>query len=1193
MRIQRIDLCGFKSFNQRVVISFDDGITGIVGPNGCGKSNVVDAIRWVMGEQSAKHLRGRSMEDVIFNGSETQGPSGMAEVALTLHNDRPSELPAQYQGFGEITVARRLYRDGRSEYLINKTASRLMDITELFLGTGVGTRAYSIIEQGKVGLIVNSKPEDRRALLEEAAGITKYKARKKLAERKLEYTDQNLLRVGDIVGEMKRQIAGLERQARKAERYRELKDEVREIELHAAAADWLEAQAALTFFAAEIEGASESLEAKITALAQAETRKQVAQHAVAGGDEAVETLRHQAHALALEAQSQTQARAFAVEQQAQLARRLAQLGRDEVTAQERASVLVAERGALEELLASLEEQAQRDQLALGDLAAQATRWTDEEAALRQSVDRERSSASQAETQAAGLRSRLAADDRRHAELSSRAERLATELLNVEAQRAALGQELARCTGQTEETRQLRLQLASSRDELEQSLVRARALFEQNEKQRRQTRDELADHGSRLKSLADLQRNLEGHARGVRSVLQGETGKPAFEGIRGLLADTFQAPKEIEQALEAYLANRLQDVVVEQRSVGEHGAAFLKESNGGRATFLPLDVPTAGALASPAHPGCLGRAVELVQVHAGAEAVVEQALGRVWVVASALVAKEVLAQGFNGDLVTVEGDIYWGGGAITAGALEGAGIGALSQRREIDELTRTVAELQGQIELAQQRHATLSQQIAADEGTLKSLTRDAQSQEVALAHQQQDVRRMTEQFAALQKRSAEFTSEQQAIQKSLDELAQEQEAVRRALAQAEQTAREGKERFEAQALSLKELAALATQARERLTELKVKLASDSQRSQSTTAQLDRNQSLGDELRARAAAAAQEADQSHARTAELADAAVANERRLGEIEAQAAEVAGALAIAIESQAEHARLVGQIEETLRGLRAQQEASRTSLGKLQLRERETTLSLQHLIDTVRERHAVELGHEVARFHYLPLPTPDRSERLIELREAVARMGEINLAAIQEHAEISQRYEVLAQQKLDLEHSVAQLREAIVRINRTSRERFRETFELVNARFAEVFPRLFRGGKAGLVLIEEGGDVLEAGVEIFAQPPGKRLQSVDLLSGGEKALTAVALIFAIFLIKPTPFCLLDEVDAPLDEGNVGRYNDIVREISKISQFILITHNKRTMEIADTLYGVTMEEPGCSKLVSVKFNGNTPVAVAA
>ncbi len=1147
MRIQRIDICGFKSFNQRAGITFDQGVTGIVGPNGSGKSNVVDAIRWVMGEQSAKHLRGRRpWRDVIFNGSESQGPSGMAEVALTLRNDRPAELPPSYREFGEITVSRRLFRDGRSEYLINKAACRLLDVMELFLGTGVGTRAYSIIEQGKVGLIVNSKPEERRALLEEAAGITKYKARKRVAERKLDYTTQNLLRIGDIVGELKRQLSTLDRQARKAERYRILKSEAREIELHEAAVEWLAARAQLASLAESLATCAARITARSDEVSVIEAQRSEARGRVSAGEEELEAWRVRAHTLELETQGQAQAEAFAREQQLELAHRVEQLGVERQATEMQREELARERASLLDLQAEIEEQLGGDGAAQAEVEQQLADQGVEEGALSEDLRIERERSAQAETETAALRERASADERRRAELVVRAERVRGEVEVVEIQRADLSHKLGLSTGQSEEFRQQRLQLTEKREDLERSAALAREQFEVNERLRRQLRDELSwIGGPRLRSLEELHRNLEGHARGVRAILRGRDGQPSMEGVRGLLADSFQAPQEIEGALEAFLEHRLQAIVVDDSQTALHGTRLLSGSEGGRATFLPLTASPAPDSNGPAHPDCLGRGFDLVRVIPGAEAVVSLALSQVWVMRTLEAALAARQDGSRCDMVTLKGEILWGSGAITGGVLEGIGVGALSQRREIDELNHGIADLQAGLEVSQKQHAELSQRIAAEGAALEALNLDAHAREVALVHAQQDVRRMTEQLDTLGAKGQALTVEQFGIQNSLDALLEARRNTELDLQARGSLARESAVRVEEQSATLRTVSLQRAQTRDRLTELKVKAAAGQQRNEATRQRVDRNQALSEELRERLGGLEEEAGVKTARVEELKTQMAAIALKLADLSRRRDDAAESLAVSMRAQAERTAEVDGFEEKSKALRQELDLARTELAKLQLREQEVTLSIGHLATSARDRHDVELESEIARFHLVPVPGAPERERLAELRESIARMGEVNLTAISEHEELASRYEKLTEQQGDLQRSVVQLKEAIVRINRTSRERFRETFELVNAQFAEVFPRLFRGGKAGLVLTEEDGEILEAGVEIFAQPPGKRLQSVNLLSGGEKALTAVALIFAIFLIKPTPFCLLDEVDAPLDDANVGRYNEMIREMSQ------------------------------------------------
>ena len=1186
MRIQRLDITGFKSFMERSVFSFGPGITGVVGPNGCGKSNVVDALRWVMGEQSAKALRGRGMEDVIFNGSESQGPLSMAEVSLTLSIDEGDALAPQYAGFPEVTVTRRLFRSGESEYLINRAHCRLLDIVELFLGTGVGTRAYSIIEQGRVGLIVSSKPEDRRLLIEEAAGVTKYKSRRRAAERKMEATEANLLRVADLVAELGKRLDSLGRQARKAEKYRTLKARAREIELHQAAHRWLALAAEQKQLAERLEALGGTERAAVESVRALEDAIAEERGALDREAERLQGLATTAHALESEVQRDEQNLTHWRED-------LAAAG----TAQETSAAELAElRGqaealgarvvALEAELATLSETSAAETAALhrAQEGLEAVQAMQAEAGGQMEQDR---------LLLLGLAARVANHENNLVNLAAKREELGQRRAAAEAeaetlrgQVGALERERADCNRAVTRSRQLSLELAERRGAEEESLGRLRAAFAEHEVSVIALREELADRRSRLHSLEEIQRHYEGFDRGVRAVMRHAAEAAPGHGVKGLVADVLATSARFEKAVEAALGARLQHVLVEGRAEAFGLAEHLRRVAEGRSTFLPLS-----ALASsgerrppPFHlPGVVAAALGEVSSEPVFRPVVEALLGDVLIVEDLASARSVAEAGAaDWTLVTLEGEVLGRDGSLTGGVLEGPAVGALQKKREIAELARVVVQLEERVQEAVTRGLALQKQVLHTEEVLKGLQKHHHEEEVNRSALEKDLTRTAESLVELRERLSAAGLQADALHKAWTQVQHEEEASRGevAHAQAERALRESRSKALAERIESLRTSAEAHQME--LVELQVSRAAHAERGEAARRTLSETAGARDQLLGRMVRLEEAGAQSAARCAELSGRISAvlsgHEARMAELTARRAE----LKAGQEAHGARAARVRAEEQRLREERSKLDGLTEGLGQLTLRERELVLEMSHLFDGVRDRHQTELEQELHRFHLSPALTEAAEAELRELRAQVERMGEINLTAIEEHREVAERHGFLAAQKRDLESSLSQLRSAIAKIDKTSRERFSHTFDAVNEKFKAVFPRLFGGGRAGLVLVEDPGGG-EPGVDVVAQPPGKKLQSVTLLSGGEKALTAVALIFAIFLIKPSPFCVLDEVDAPLDEANVGRYNDLVREMSGQSQFILITHNKRTMEVTDTLYGVTMEEPGISKLVSVKL----------
>ncbi|MDP1829781.1 MAG: chromosome segregation protein SMC [Archangium sp.] len=1189
MRIKRLDITGFKSFMDRVVISFDEGVTGVVGPNGCGKSNVVDAIRWAMGEQSAKNLRGRGMEDVIFNGSETHAPLSMAEVTLTFSVDPEDVLPETLAGLPEVSVTRRLFRSGESEYQINKTTTRLLDITELFLGTGVGTRAYSIIEQGRVGQIVSARAEDRRSIIEEAAGVTKYKARRRAAERKMEYTQQNLLRVNDVVTELERRLDSLERQAKKAEKYKRLKNEMREIELHFSSHRWLELQAQRKVLETQLSELTTDERATWERVKSLETDVSVRREGLEAELAVLEQL--SAEVYAIESQVQLDAQSIAHWQE-DLAATQARVALAET---ELAEVLVKKTQAAADKAEGLAEldrmgvASKEDEVSLTVKEEELRRATELLADVATRLESDRRSLVEIAGRVANHESKLLGLEQRKGELAERQARLATELEGLRAEEAQLDAARREVLERVEQTRQLSIELTQRRGEEEATLVGIREAFAENEVMVVALREELADKRSRLTSLQEISRNYDGFDRGVRAVMTKAGEDPRQAGVFGLVSDVVSSASEYEQAIEAALGERLQHVIVETPERGYELVQYLKAGHEGRSSFVPVPVNVVEALPALQGPDVLGMALSLVQVSDETlRPVVAQLLSGVAVVHDLEAARRCVASHPGYTFVTQDGDVVRPDGVLTGGVMEGPAVGALQKKREIGDLTGDVARLEERYNELITRHYALQKQMGQSEGVLKGLEKNSHVEEVQLAGHEKDLHSAGSGLVKLRDRIAGVQAEVEQLESQKSSLEFELESSRGEVMHG-QTDREA--RNDRVGLMTGEKETLETRLSSlgaEVTSLKVKCASVTERGEAARLRVDSLVAQLDELTERSARLAQSRDegQTHLASLEARMAETATER--GERQEQHREAKAGLDTRRAAHAERSAKVIDDEHVLRELREKIDSLTQQLNGLSLKGKEFTLELEHLVGTVAERFQVNLIEALHQYHLVPQLGAEAQEKLKDLRGQLERMGEVNVTAIEEHQEIRDRFAFLSKQKVDLEDSLAQLRDAIEKIDETSRQRFKETFDVVNEKFQLVFPRLFGGGRASLLMIP-GAPGEEMGVEILAQPPGKKLQSVNLFSGGEKALTAVALIFAIFLIKPTPFCLLDEVDAPLDEANVGRYNEMVREMSKGSQFILITHNKHTMEVADMLYGVTMEEPGVSKLVSV----NLKHAVAA
>ncbi len=749
MRIKRLDIAGFKSFMDRTVVSFADGVTGVVGPNGCGKSNVADAVRWVLGEQSARQLRGRSMEDVIFNGSETKSPLSLAEVMITFENDRPSELPSQYQGFSELTVGRRLFRTGESEYIVNKAPARLLDVNDIFLGSGVGRTAYSIIEQGRIGQIVSARPEDRRAIIEEAAGITRYKKRREAAERKMEATRANLLRVADVTQELGKQLESLNRQARKAEKFKALRAEIRELELAQGSGRWLELTA-VRRAAEEVRAASE-LTAREVAVRLAEVDVAIAseREQLAELEERVAALSAGEHELSSQLRvSQVSVEAAAAELSGLGDRTRAQAAEVE-SLKAQGQALVAEREAAERQLSELSGHSGADAARVSEAEQRLRELAAERDALAGALASARAEASEAVGKASGHRSQLVGLERQRADLAARLTRNRAEVEALAESAAELSGSRARGLDALGTTRQLKLRLEAERGAQEELLERTRSEFIQNEARLITLREELSDRRARLTSLLEVLRNYEGYGRGVRSLMAraGQPGEAREGGVFGLVADVVSAPPEYENAVEAVLGERLQYVIVESHAQGVEAIDFLKGASEGRASLIPLarlrdGEPAAGEVARD-HPGFVAACLEVVRFDGAYERVVRFLLGDALIVRDLPSALAIWqASPHPRTLVTLDGEVLDPHGVVTGGPLEGEGHGALQRRREVQELTDTVHQFEAEYALAQQRHRTLQARVLQLEAALKGLDRDGRERDLALLEQEKDLARVS-------------------------------------------------------------------------------------------------------------------------------------------------------------------------------------------------------------------------------------------------------------------------------------------------------------------------------------------------------------------------------------------------------------------------------------------------------------------
>ncbi|HKX12359.1 MAG TPA: chromosome segregation protein SMC [bacterium] len=1185
MKIKRLEIQGFKSFPDKTLIDFQQGITSIVGPNGCGKSNIVDAIRWVMGEMSAKHLRGKAMEDVIFAGSQTRPPTNFAEVTMIMGNE-DGRAPAAYANYSEIAVTRRLHRSGESEYAINKTPCRLRDIYDVFLGSGVGTKAYSIIEQGKIGQIITSKPEDRRTIIEEAAGISKFKSRKEAALRKIEATKGNLLRLADILAELKRQINSIDRQARKAERYRETETELRDLDLHLSSHDFLHLSAELDQLERGLKALEEGEAGLSAEVAQQETQIETDRLQLVELERQLMSLQEvlyeknnslQLHQAGIdykgrEIDSFSRQNEAATKDIEVVKGRVSELGQAIATANESQVGIDLEFAEAQENSQNLEIELQAKSVEERDSAFAMDRLSLEMMALLQNLS-ERGS-------------RKEAVQRRKVDLAGRIGKDQAEIDEIDRLIGQQQSKLREIQSQLGEVKQFKLELVQQGDSIASSIVAQREEKAGAESKLQELKDKLALKRSRLHSLEELERNFEGYKDGVRNVMTKRSQLDPGSSIYGTVADIVETDSHYEMAVGAVLGERLQYVVVKSQEAGLEALQYLKTESMGRLSCIPLEVREEGEDAHFPYGeehGVLGPLQHFVRVKRDYDKVGRYLFGDVVLVQNLNRALDLWnSNGHRKTLVTLDGEVVDPSGIVTGGSREGGAQAILEKKREIKELRHEVGVIEAQVREQISHFERCGARIQMLEQSLEALKRDSHSEELKIVHQEQDLNHLQTELRRLTERRDKLSLEISAAMQEESDLLREIEELETEILGIETKKIENQAKIEETKLRQAELRAALDQLRQQNFEQKSRLSLVAEKKGNLEKELQR---MVDDR----GAAQHQLDERHA-SISAANQQMAQLRR--EIE-ESRELLAKLVVEIqerESKGVTLRdeiqglkdLIASLEASLRQNRAQAEALRQELHQRVLGLSEGRTKVQLLKQQIFERYHVDLVEKAPEFGERPIEREAQAVKVAELRERLEKIGPVNLGAIEEYEELKQRHEFMDKQYTDLVESLDALQRALNKINRTTKKRFQETFDTVNKLFQEVFPKLFKGGKAELLLTDPE-NVLESGVEIVAQPPGKKLQSVSLLSGGEKALTAVSLVFAIFIIKPSPFCLLDEVDAPLDDANIDRFNDMVRSLVDRSQFILITHNKRTMEMADTLYGITMEQPGVSKLVSVQL----------
>ena len=1174
MKIKFLEIIGFKSFVDRTHLSFPEGISAIVGPNGCGKSNVVDSILWAIGERSAKHLRGRLMEDVIFGGTDGRKPLGMAEVNLTFSNEDGSSSP-KYAPYSEVTITRRLYRSGESEFYINRVPCRLRDITDLFLDSGIGVDGYSIVEQGRVEYLIKANPQDRRFLIEEAAGIAKYKERKRLALMKMEATQQNLLRIQDIIAEVKRQIVSLERQVKRAEEYKTVRKEMKEIEFRFALQESLE----LTERAETARGYIKALREREVVISSEMSQREASAEEIRMNameeEEKLRLLQQELFELGRKIQK--------MESEVEFFRREREglEGHERLSLQEVRDTRQAWRAAHQERRKVtqnqnvLEEECQQNREGLNKLEGELQETKRDYQHLLECLEEEKGKLVDTLTRLTSLNNRLSHLEEKQKDQEKRIHLNQQEFEKTKKEWNEAEEAFSRVTqGRTAVVSRLST-LQGEKAQWEKEIEALRQVFGQKQLDRFEREEQLRQDRSRYLSLNELQEKFEGYEKGVRSILlQKKEAEQSWQGILGTVADMLEPEPRIEAALEAVLGERLQYLIVEDGRESVKAISFLKEASRGRGSFVPryvngqeagnvfprperadeASLPDPAGLEGPKdvsnkNPTPLS---QFVAVREGFEPVAEFLIGNVGVVQrwdDALRWAE--KDGPFKTLVTMEGEVLERSGVMSGGSRD-QGVSILERRRAIRELEKKVEEGEKRYRLIYEGEQGLQQEILHKEAQLEERKKEIQEKEVERVHMERDLEHLEKDLSQLRQKVDVLEFERKQLEDEVQDLEQEKVLVSDQRGAGERDREDGEERVQGLRKRVEAVASVMEELGRTMTGRKVFLASEEEKQRGMEIQvanlLTTQRTLKEQIHRKIEAVREGRD----KRVSLSENIDRDHRELEQYVTEYHEREAHLSTEREKVETLSNRLKEGDASSKYLRQELDEVREKIHGQEVQSAEIQLKLQHLQDSMRERYGTTFPPTLGAIPE-EIPREEMSRRLEELKSAIEGFGEVNLLALEEYQELKQRHDFLTEQHRDLLQALDALKKAIIKINRTTTKRFLDAFQQVNERFKEVFTRLFKGGQANLVMLDEQ-DPSTTGIDIIAQPPGKKLQNIDLLSGGEKALVAIALIFGLFMIKPTPFCLLDEIDAPLDDANINRFIELLADFSQKSQFILITH---------------------------------------
>jgi chromosome segregation protein len=1180
--LKKLELYGFKSFANKTILTFEPGVTAVVGPNGCGKSNVSDSIKWVLGEQSAKELRGLKMEDVIFNGTDSAQPVNLAEVSLTFSN-KDRILPIDYD---EVIITRRVYRSGESEYLLNKTQVRLKDINALLAGTGIGVSSYSIAEQGKMDRVLHSKPEDRREIFEEASGITKYKARRKEALNKLESTENNLIRIADIVNEIKRQINSIERQAQKAERFRVEFEKMKELDIKLALHEYSSIKAKESEKKQNVVSLKQKEGQLSLELGLQQDELRLYREKTSALDSSISEKKQSLSGMLANVDKNENSVRVNKERIEELNVRCESLSRelDEISA--RSSGISDKIASMESEFGMISAEREKKQLYIKQTEENLSTITAVIKQCESAISEAKVSIMENASSQSRMRNEISKISADLSTASSRHRRLGIEddkIVNDIEQASLILQSAEASYAEQRKVLENVLQLLHS---LKNAHTQLTINFKEKTDLMDKLRQRLASSSSKLEMLKDLKQKREGLSEGVKAYMEFIEKDPVQKELFvGIVADVIKAKDALIKPLEAALGEMSQAIIVENIFARQKAVEFLKSSKSGRAHFIVLNNTSAVEGECPdntdraGHSGFIGSLFEMIDVKQGCEQVIGRLLKDVY-----LVERSELENGIarpETTLISKDGDtrrgIVFSGGYNSCDEYTSI----IGRDAKIKELAHDVEGLRSQISEYEQEHSRMAFR-------LEQMKKDVSGQEDISKREEIKLNSIDAQRLKISEQIDRLQEELKLIRLELEETIEEESSLK---LREESLSAQYKELEEKQqeldiliSNNQQEISQKTSEKEEAialLAEIRTEMSLVSEKYESQNATLSMLKGALENEKISASDRKIQAQQARSRSESLQSDIEALVKSNEDLRAEIDGINGTLLKLQEERKSIYILVEQFENKTRDMQKELDELRSSISNSHINASELSYTLSSIKERVESSYRIDIENEGVVFNGIE-DFSSMSEELTCLKEKIERMGPVNLVAIDEHKELKERYDFLSTQQQDLVDAKESLHKAINKINRTTRKMFIETFDAIKVAFKEYFKLLFGGGTAELFLMDQS-DILESGIEIIVRPPGKKLQSISLLSGGEKALTSVALLFALFKVRPTPFCILDEIDAPLDEANIDRFSRMLEEFIHSTQFIVITHNKKTISASDVMYGITMEKSGISKIVSVKL----------